>query len=234
MLEEKLRTRGARHPETLRAAYDLALGLETRGDLPAAAESYASYGFWEDAARTYQELMRSEPGNNLHWWRLAILSLELGRGESYRQTCEDMLNRFGDTGGTLTGARVAWTCSLQPAAGLDLERARRLVDPPFGDLSRAALGVLYYRMGRFADAVEQLGEERFNASPQAFVAIVWCLRAMAYHKTGDREKAREWLERADHKFAGNRERALWSQQVLFRVIRQEAAQLTGVPAEPDG
>jgi serine/threonine protein kinase len=232
-LVRRLRTLGEKHSETRQSAYDLALALEKRGDVAAAAGTYASWGFWTDAARTYRSLMQSQPGTSGHWWAFAIVSLARDDRESYRRTCQDMLDRFGDAGGTEVGARAAWVCSLKPDAGVDLKAAQKLVDPPSGDLSWAALGALYYRTGHYSQAVEEFEKEGISASPPAFVAIVWCFRAMAYHRIGEHEKAREWLAKADQVFEGNGATARWSHQVLFPVIREEAARVTGVPAEPE-
>jgi serine/threonine protein kinase len=240
----RLRTLGEKHSETRQSAYDLALALEKRGDLEGAAVTYASWGFWTDAARTYRSLMQSqeartsgagtrEPGDTGPWWAFAIVSLACDDRESYRRTCQDMLDRFGDAGGTVNGARVAWVCSLQPDAGVDLKAAQKLVDPPFGDLSRAALGALYYRTGQYSKAVEEFEKEGISASPLGFRAIVWYFRAMAYHRIGENEKAREWLAKADQVVEENRATALWNHQVLFHVIHEEAARVTGVPAEPE-
>src|SRR5262249_26445472 len=151
--------------ETRQSAYDLALALEKTGDLKAAADTYASWGFWTEAAHTYRSLMQSQPGINHHWWAFAIVSLAQDDRESYRRTCQDMLDRFGDTGGTVDGARVAWVCCLQPDAGVDLQAAQKLVDPPLRDLSRAALGALYYRTGQYSRAVEEFEKEGVSASP---------------------------------------------------------------------
>src|SRR5262249_18915863 len=107
-LVRRLRALGENHPETRQSAYDLALALEKRGDLQAAAASYASWEFWTDAARTYQTLVQLEPGNDLYRWALAIISLARDDPESYRRTCKDMLERFRDTGGITSGARAAW------------------------------------------------------------------------------------------------------------------------------
>jgi tetratricopeptide (TPR) repeat protein len=229
----RLRTLGEKHSETRQSAYDLAVALEKRGDSEAAAGTYASWGFWADAARIYRGLMQSQPGTTGHWWAYAIVSLACDDRESYRRTCQDMLDRFGDTGGTVNGARVAWVCSLQPAADVDLQAAQKLVDPPFGDLSRAALAALYYRTGQYAKAVEEFEKEEDSSSAPAFRALVWCFRAMAYHRTGDHEQARVWLARADQLVEPSRDTALWNHQVLFHVIRDEAASVTGAPAEPE-
>src|SRR5205085_2600088 len=45
-LVEKLRALGEKNSETRQSAYDLALALEKRGDLEAAASIYASWGLW--------------------------------------------------------------------------------------------------------------------------------------------------------------------------------------------
>ena len=206
---------------------------EDTDDLEAAASIYASWGFWPDADRTYRSLMQAQPGNTVHWWAFAIVSLARDDRESYRRTCQDMLDRFGDAGGTTNGARVAWACSWQPAAGVDLKAAQKLVDPPFGDLSRAAVGALYYRTGQYSRAVEEFEKEGISASRPGFLAIVWCFRAMAYHHNGEHEKARERLAKADQLFEPNRDTALWSHQVLFQVIRKEATGVTGVPEAPE-
>jgi tetratricopeptide (TPR) repeat protein len=232
-LVDKLRTRGEKNSETRQSAYDLALALEKRGDWEAAASTYASWGFWTDAARTYRGLMQSQPGTTGPGWAFAIVSLARDDQASYRRTCQDMLDRFGDAGRTEEGARVAWICCLQPDTGVDLKAAQKLVDPPFGNLSRAALGALYYRTGQYSKAVEEFEKKGISTSPTTFLAIVGCFRAMAYHRIGEDEKARECLAKADQVFEVNRDTALWNHQVLFKVIREEAGRVTRASAGPE-
>jgi tetratricopeptide (TPR) repeat protein len=178
--------------------------------------------------------MQAQPENTVHWWAFAIVSLARDDRESYRQTCRDMLPRFGDAGGTENGARVAWVCSWRPDAGVDLKAAQKLVDAPFGNLSRGALGALYYRTGQYSKAIEEFEKEGIAGAPTGFLVTVWCFRAMAYHNIGKHEKAREWLAKADQVVEENGITAFyWNHQVLFRVIREEAARETGIPAEPE-
>ena len=116
-----------------------------------------------------------------------------------------------------------------------MKAAQKLVDPPFGNLSRGALGALYYRTGQYSKAVEEFEKEGIAGAPTGFLVTVWCFRAMAYHHVGKHEKAREWLTKADQVVGEDRVTAFyWNHQVLFRVIREEAARETGVPAGPDG
>jgi len=144
-----------------------------------------------------------------------------------------MLDRFGDTRLTEEGARVAWTCCLQPDAVVDLKAAQKLVERPISALSQAALGALYYRMGQYSEAIKAFDKKGFSTPPPTFLAIVWCFRAMAHHHNGEHEKAREWLETADQMFEVNRAAALWNHQVLFPLIRKEAERVTGVLVKPE-
>jgi tetratricopeptide (TPR) repeat protein len=115
-----------------------------------------------------------------------------------------------------------------------LKAAQKLVDAPFGNLSRGALGALYYRTGQYSKAIEEFEKEGIAGAPTGFLVTVWCFRAMAYHNIGKHEKAREWLAKADQVVEENGITAFyWNHQVLFRVIREEAARETGIPAEPE-
>jgi hypothetical protein len=116
-----------------------------------------------------------------------------------------------------------------PARALPL--ARRAVElAPDEPVCRNTLGVVYYRLGRWDDAVETLrAAGRANRDgPTAFDLF---FLAMTYHQTGQADKARECYEQAVRWWHA-RTKLQPSEVAELRAIRAEAdAVLAGKPEE---
>jgi tetratricopeptide (TPR) repeat protein len=98
--------------------------------------------------------------------------------------------------GALECNGLAWAYLLaprplrDPAQGLAMaQKAVRL--EPGNPLYRNTLGVAYYRVGRYREAVEALRVD-LDGQDDRFLAWDLCFLAMSYHRLGDGDRAREY------------------------------------------
>src|SRR5262249_11079900 len=101
------------------------------------------------------------------------------------------------------------------------------------------LGLALYRAGRFEEAIQRLVEGQEEA-------MGWPVLAMAHHRLGQKEKAREWLEKYERGFQNTTAVALaqtslkvpvrhWTDWAVGQVLRREAKELiegTPLPENP--
>jgi tetratricopeptide (TPR) repeat protein len=165
-------------------------------------EAYLGEGEWEKAAADYGQVLTLDPNNDWYWYPTAALRLQIGDTEGYRRICRDVLERFGNNG--QLSERTSKTCLLIPNAVSDLGPAFKLADravtgteqQPYFRWCVLAKGLAEYRAGRDSCAVAWL--TRF--SPQAdgihCDATAFSILAMAQHRLGRAEAAREALGHA--------------------------------------
>ena len=123
-------------------------------------------------------------------------------------------------------ARALATCPAEqlrdPQEAVKL--AKKAVDlAPLDWHYRNTLGVALYRAGEWQDAVKAL--ERSMGLASEDIVIDWLFLAMAHQRLGNREKARQWYDRA---VADMDKSAMMD--TSRRLFRQEAAALLGLPA----
>jgi tetratricopeptide (TPR) repeat protein len=135
-------------------------------------------------------------------WRLhfqAILCLASGHVEEYCHLCERLRDQYTqDLNNPPVASLVAGACGLAPEGTRDPALLVRMVEralnaqrhkPTPQDLY--LLGLVYYRAGRFEEAVRCLSDPAFEQGKSCV------LLAMALHRTGHVEEARKWLAKAD-------------------------------------
>jgi tetratricopeptide (TPR) repeat protein len=224
---------------------------------------YAELGQWEMAAADYQRAAELYPPEPERWCEHAGVLLLAGKHKPYRELCDRVLEmvRKGNTLGGIrivvtfqsVGARTAYlaarTCVLAPDAIEDPARAVRLAeqavaaDPPCAWYLHT-LGMAHYRAGDFDQAIQRL-RESIDAKP-AWPANVtnWLGLAMAYHRLGQTEEARQWLDKAlqwiDKATPKSPQEALGSipgldsshDWLACHVLRREAEALVDAKARP--
>ena len=164
--------------------------------------AYLGEGEWEKAAADYGQAMKLDPNDDWRWFPTAALRLQIGDTEGYRRICRDVLERFGNSG--QLAERISKTCLLIPDAVSDFGPVFKLADRavtgteqhPYYRWYVQAKGLAEYRARRDAGAVAWL--TRF--SPQAdgihADAGAFSILAMAQHRLGRAEAAREALGHA--------------------------------------
>jgi tetratricopeptide (TPR) repeat protein len=167
-----------------------------RGDL------YARLGLWDLAAADFaHEHELGQPEASVRWHRHALLRLYVGDAGGYRKVCRRMRERFRGTTNRALVNEVIRTCILAPGEGADLaqlvELARHAVDDSPGSwYILYLLGVAQYRAGQYAPAVRRLRESLRGYPDWSAGAIGYPVLAMAHHRLGQTNEARQALEAA--------------------------------------
>jgi tetratricopeptide (TPR) repeat protein len=209
-----------------------------------------------DKARSEFAALRT-PDNTQHYdhYQHALICLVMGEAAKYRESCETMLERFGNAEDPMAAGSTAWTCSLGPEAVESYERAialanKALEKAPESDQYLNSLGAILYRAGRTHEAMDQLSElEQSLENPDTKIryspAYTWYFLAMAHQKAGNEEQAREYLKKAnqwtDEVLANNvhppawtrkmTSELLWNRRVTLELLRKEAEALLGTDVE---
>ncbi len=102
-----------------------------------------------------------------------------------------------------------------------------------------ALGMAYYRVGRYDEAIEVLEESNATNWADAGKAQNCLVLAMIHHELGDATAAENWLSRADEWLAGQIARAEGGQMNMpatdwfpINVLRREAGALIDLDNPP--
>jgi serine/threonine protein kinase/Tfp pilus assembly protein PilF len=173
------------------------------------AYAYSVLGRWGEAEADLTAGLprggtRSLPEADVRWHQLACLRLLRGDASGYRQLCRQLIDRAGGTGkgvakqpAYITGR----TCLLHPDGGSDAAEAARWTETAVAGDSRLvweiyALAFAHYRDGRFEQAVKGC-HDSLRADPRwGGVPLNWLLLAMAHHRLGQPDLARDYLDKA--------------------------------------
>ena len=182
---------------------------ETKG----AAGAYAArgilrhaFGHQEEALADLRKALELEPTNSVLWYQCALTQLSAGRLDEYRTDCGAMLQRFGQTEKSGDGHWVAWACALAPDATADWPKVIVLAEKaaqsdPKSFQYQNTFGAVLYRAGRLGEAVKRLTEaDRLVTEPSksqnSSPAYSWFFLAMAHHRLGHSEEAKQWFDKA--------------------------------------
>jgi WD40 repeat protein/tetratricopeptide (TPR) repeat protein len=220
---------------------------------PAAFQSdlghaYARAGDWAKAATVFAGVVESNPSN--YWARLykAAYALAGNDVEAYRRTCAESLKLFG--GGNNPDALnvTIRTCVLAanavPDSAIPVELMKKVVKEHPRAWMLYALGMAHYRSGQFSEALARF-EEAIKVDPAWThgTCVTGLALALAHHRMGHKDKAREWLNRTVAQLErGTPE--MWpaahfpthpADWVTCVILRKEAEALIGEePAKIDG
>jgi len=142
------------------------------------------------------------------------------------QARASLLDRFGQVTGMWDANNVACWCSLVPDVNDRLDVAVRLAEQTMENRSVGkmeclnTLGVALYRAGRFEDAVQRL-KEGIQLRDGIGVPKDWVFLAMAHHRLGHREQARQWLGRLMNHQPSDDPDKFWD-ELEIRLLRSEA------------
>jgi serine/threonine protein kinase/tetratricopeptide (TPR) repeat protein len=195
-------------------------------------------GRFDEAIAVYRRAVELDPEVVVHRYWLALAQLVEGDRAGYRRTCAAMLDDFGKTDDPDGAYWVAWTAALAEGSVNNLDRPVQMADAalegdPENGRHASALGAALYRAGRFIEAVQWLdqasaafqqnGTKTTTYSP----AYSWFFLAMAHHRLGHEQQAREWLNKATKRTEQeNRNESLrWNRRFTLRLLRNEAEEL---------
>jgi serine/threonine-protein kinase len=204
-------------PDGTGARFELVKALAPRGRL-------------EEVRAAWGAAFEHAPRDHDVWYGYAELCLFLGRDEEYRRNRRALLDRFGDTTDLAVAERTARACLLLPPDGADLTRAAALADRaaapgPAHEYYRfflAAKGLADYRRGRFDAAIDGL---QHAGEQGVWMPVARPVLAMALHRAGRAEEAREALAAAVQSYDWDEAKADNQDAWIGHVLRREAEEL---------
>jgi tetratricopeptide (TPR) repeat protein len=241
--------------ESQEAQNDYRRGLENYDRLmelkPRSAQILAQRGFarsqvndWDGAVRDLEAA--TSLGAVPSIWYLPVLS-RLGAHDlpGYRQACAHILEGLSKSTDVGANRLAAWACAIGPEAAADLSQAISLIERATQESASSlellnTLGALYYRAGRFDEALQAL--ERANQTAQEPRALstpiyAWLFLAMSQQRLGHPEQARSWLakardaiESARQEHRAGKAKLPWNRRVTLSVLLDEAETLVNPPA----
>jgi WD40 repeat protein/serine/threonine protein kinase len=157
---------------------------------------------------------------------------------AFRRVCDEMAERFAEPKDAATADWLAWT-RLLVGDGLDAAQKDRLeklakfaVDSAPDDRSfPEAYGAALYRAGKFPQAVQHLKVKKEDNGGSVWQQM---FLAMAHHRLGNDQEARDWLTKAARQIEKNsKERHGWEDEVVWHYLREEAETTLGWRVPPE-
>ncbi len=204
----------------------IALGSDTNS-LVLIADELAGRASWDKAVSALIAASKHGPIPISHYEPYALACLKTGDRTRYRSLCSRLIERARQTQSPEIANFVAWTCALGPAALDDYAGAIALCElalkkAPSKERRAAALntlGVLYYRAGRYREAITHL-HESLQKDEGHDLAYDWLFLAMSHHCLGEPAQAREYLGKAA-RYKPAKKRTAWD-TLEIEMLREEA------------
>jgi serine/threonine protein kinase/tetratricopeptide (TPR) repeat protein len=211
---------------------------------------HAQRGRWQQAADDLSRALQLGPNLVGGCFASAVVRLQLGDVEGYRQVCQETLTRFGKPGNSLIACHAALACLLRPDAVPDLAPVVRLAEravagtgsqPHYAELYVLTRALADYREGKPARVLERL--KLLAPDPQGGVHETWIYlcRALAHYRLGQADAARQALAQAHallerqwpHFERGERFGDDWREWLIAQTLGREAeALIEGKKIEP--
>jgi len=173
---------------------------ETRATTDALANLLARQGKWIQAADCFASLIQSNPTNHWNHRNLAPLLVASERLDVYRQHCRQAVERFGKTSDPFIAERIAKNCLILPDCGVGLDAVAHMADTAAATTNRGAIpwfqlvkGLVEYRQGRFASAVEWSNKTLTNTGQPVRDVEAYMVLAMAHYQFKQTDDARAAL-----------------------------------------
>jgi WD40 repeat protein/tetratricopeptide (TPR) repeat protein len=195
----------------------------------------ANLGRWADADADF-DIFIARGSAGPAWGLHALLQLQLGDIDGYRETCARMLEKFEKTKDPGTVLMVADACACAPDAVADLERLVPLAERGLANTPESFhleyMGRILYRSGRYKEALERL-EESAKLTPSRQGNVVnWLFLAMTCDRLGHTDQARKWLDQAVQKIDRDYPKRpgetasipslSWNARLFYQILRREA------------
>jgi tetratricopeptide (TPR) repeat protein len=117
---------------------------------------------------------------------------------TYRELCDDLVNRHETTAEPRTAYLVARICALAPHGMPDAAKVVQMADRAVRAVAAPhylhTLGLAHYRAGQFDAAIQQL-HKSIDGNWSANAAN-WLVLAMAHQRLGHAAEAQKWFDRA--------------------------------------
>ncbi len=201
------------------------------------ALAYAELGDRKRAAADFAAAIHAGIEEPRAWYYLALLQLSMDDTPGYKITLENFYQHFLGTSDTSALNLLSWANSLSPTGQPDraVPFAFRCVDSsPEKPTFRNTLGAALFRANRLTECVECL-ERVVQSQGGDGLFSEWLFLAMANHRLGRQEQAKDWLDRADRWWGRIRgdlppvERTppliRWQDRLVFQLLHKESEAL---------
>jgi serine/threonine protein kinase/Flp pilus assembly protein TadD len=168
---------------------------------------YTTLGLWDRAAQDYDQRLRLYPrATPTTWFEHALLKRSLGDDAGYRQACQGFLQAHGGSSGNSRQYHLVRSCVLSPqpvgdAAEL-VRRAEQVIAGWYASWTLQTAGVAHLRAGNFEQAAARLREGIELGAEAPEHALGYAPLAMALHRQGKADEAKQALARAERAFDG--------------------------------
>ncbi len=188
---------------------------------------------WTDAAPLYEESQQWYADDHAIWFERAAVLLLSGDMESFRQLREAYL-KLPVPGGI--GTQLYFHVRLASFAPVERDEAQQMVELAERSLAVKAwmlntnnAGYAYYRAGKFDVAIDHFQQSLHDWGEQAGRVINWPGLALAHHRLGHAEEARQWLDQAADFAKENPDGAVMHihHWLVFHVWLREAERVIG-------
>jgi tetratricopeptide (TPR) repeat protein len=208
---------------------------------------YAEQGLWQEAAAELETTL-APPDDQRQvpvtlrqespriWSGLGLVNLARGDRAGYQRACARLAELAAGRSEPDILREAVWTCLVSPHCRLDpsqlLEIAERAWASGAGDAdSQLVRRAAYYRAGQFRQAIQALTQaEAGDPVPTAAPAALYL--AMAHAQLEQRQEAASYLTKARGVIEASQpppdQGRSWSQNLVLRLLRQEAEALIGV------
>jgi WD40 repeat protein/serine/threonine protein kinase len=195
------------------------------------AEDLACAGRWKEAAADLSRAVALNPTNEPLNVTLAVVLAAAEDAVNWRVQCRHLLSVFGTTTNADVARRVVEACLLLPDTELEVpDRLLELAKSKPDDLLEAHLGLVEFRLGNGAAAVEWLKKSLARNRVDRRDVRTWFILAMAHQQLGNNADARAAFEAGEKLIAGyqasvekGHRGSDWRDWVFAQVLMREAA-----------
>jgi tetratricopeptide (TPR) repeat protein len=186
---------------------------------------------WTAAASDYAKAIELGADDAEIWAAHAVLRLEIGDVEGYRAACQSQCDRLAQSANPITARSVVAACVLAPQVVADSTQLTRIAEcaatHPYSDVYLSMLGAASYRADQFDAALKHLGRALEIKGVSA--GRDWLFSAMAHHRLGHADDARQALDMAVQRIDGMTDdpAITWDGRLGLRRLRNEAETLLG-------
>jgi serine/threonine protein kinase len=159
---------------------------------------------WMEAVVDATRALKHQPADHPRYHELAPLLVVTHDEDAYKQLCQEMFRRFGNTTHSYTADRVAKSCLLSPHSAVDLLLLDKLADTALAageedvcmPLFQMGKGLSMLRSGNFEKAIEWTGKT-LNSSFVHAKAQGYAILAMAHWHLRRKDEARAMLAKGN-------------------------------------
>ena len=222
-------------------------GAEESGDcVGKPGDFYVEQGNGSQAIADLSKAVELRPDDGGFWYHRALARLAAGQANEHRDDCVEMLQRLAQSGTPDNADWAAWTCALGPDTVTDWSKPLTLAekaaksDPKSHQLrEHLGRGPLPRRAVRGSPRAPHRRPILWSRNPTRGItsspAYAWFFLAMAHHRLGHTEEAKQWLDKAvawTDKTTTEADQGKadlpWNRRLTLKLLRDEATTLLGV------